>query len=37
MRLAGHVAGAEAVKNVCTAVGVDVEWERPNEKPNHGW
>jgi hypothetical protein len=37
MRLVGHVAGVETVRNAYTAVGADAEWGRPNEKPNHGW
>jgi len=27
MRLAGHIAGVEAVRNACTAANVEAEWE----------
>lgn len=37
MRLPGHVAGVEALRNAYIAVGAEAERERPNEKPNHGW
>jgi len=37
MRLAGHIAGVEAIINVYTAANVEAEWERPNKKHNHGW
>jgi hypothetical protein len=37
MRLAGNVAGVEVVRNAYTVVGAEAEWDRPNEKQNHGW
>jgi hypothetical protein len=33
-RLAGHIAGAKAVRNSSTTIGAEVEEERPNESDN---